>query len=412
MPRALFPEVAEERFGGGAAVGWLYAAIAIGSVLGGLTSGWIGRVRRQGLALVLRGGRLGRSLVGAGRAGAQRCGWWCCCSRVGRRGRPGQRGLPAVDPADLRAGRDARPAAGRVHGGGRRRPAPGRPAGRCDGRGLGRRRSPGSAAASPPPCSRSCSRWRSPRCSGTGPPATDPARRRTRYRRPHEHASLRPTPAVRDTVDHRGRRPRGRRGRGRRWAAGLPGRRGRRLDGYAEDEICPGCAGQILAPWPNRIRDGRYTFGGESLPAGADRAGPAQRDPRAGQLGRAGAWSSGPPDAVTRRVRPAAAARATRGRCGCAPGGRSAPTGCGPTTRRPTSAATAVPVRASPSTRTCSCPASPSTTCSLQVPAPQPAAGRRPAAADRRGPGGRQRVRLHRAAPRSARPCSTPRSAT
>jgi MFS family permease len=53
MPRALFPEVAEDRFGGGSAVGWLFAAIAIGSVLGGLTSGWIGRVRRQGLALVL-----------------------------------------------------------------------------------------------------------------------------------------------------------------------------------------------------------------------------------------------------------------------------------------------------------------------------------------------------------------------
>ena len=52
LPRALFPEVADERFGGGAAVGWLFSAIAIGSVLGGLTSGWIGRVRRQGLALV------------------------------------------------------------------------------------------------------------------------------------------------------------------------------------------------------------------------------------------------------------------------------------------------------------------------------------------------------------------------
>jgi len=53
MPRALFPEVAEDRFGGGSAVGWLFAAIAIGSVLGGLTSGWIGRVKRQGLALVI-----------------------------------------------------------------------------------------------------------------------------------------------------------------------------------------------------------------------------------------------------------------------------------------------------------------------------------------------------------------------
>jgi MFS family permease len=53
MPRALFPETAQEHFGGGAAVGWLYSAIAIGSVAGGLTSGWIGRVRRQGVALVV-----------------------------------------------------------------------------------------------------------------------------------------------------------------------------------------------------------------------------------------------------------------------------------------------------------------------------------------------------------------------
>jgi MFS family permease len=53
LPRALFPEVGETRFGGGAAVGWLYASIAIGSVAGGLFSGWIGRVRRQGLALVV-----------------------------------------------------------------------------------------------------------------------------------------------------------------------------------------------------------------------------------------------------------------------------------------------------------------------------------------------------------------------
>ena len=34
------------------------------------------------------------------------------------------------------------------------------------------------------------------------------------------------------------------------------------VDSYAEGELCPGCAGQVLAPWPNRIRDGRYTFGG------------------------------------------------------------------------------------------------------------------------------------------------------
>jgi MFS family permease len=49
MPRALFPEVADDRFHG--VVGPLYAAIAIGSIIAGLSSGWIGRVRRQGVAL-------------------------------------------------------------------------------------------------------------------------------------------------------------------------------------------------------------------------------------------------------------------------------------------------------------------------------------------------------------------------
>ena len=49
MPRALFPEAAAVRFHGG--VGLLYASIAIGSILAGLFSGWIGRIRRQGMAL-------------------------------------------------------------------------------------------------------------------------------------------------------------------------------------------------------------------------------------------------------------------------------------------------------------------------------------------------------------------------
>ena len=53
MPRALFPEIAVDRFHDVGAVGWLFAAVAIGSVLAGLASGWIGRVRRQGLALIL-----------------------------------------------------------------------------------------------------------------------------------------------------------------------------------------------------------------------------------------------------------------------------------------------------------------------------------------------------------------------
>ncbi|MFN2451393.1 MAG: aldose 1-epimerase family protein [Candidatus Dormibacteria bacterium] len=30
------------------------------------------------------------------------------------------------------------------------------------------------------------------------------------------------------------------------------------LDGYGEHEICAGARGQLLVPWPNRVRDGRY----------------------------------------------------------------------------------------------------------------------------------------------------------
>ncbi|WP_148614946.1 aldose 1-epimerase family protein [Nocardioides rubriscoriae] len=37
------------------------------------------------------------------------------------------------------------------------------------------------------------------------------------------------------------------------------------LDGFGEDEMSPGGRGQLLMPWPNRIRDGRYTFDGREL---------------------------------------------------------------------------------------------------------------------------------------------------
>jgi len=50
MPRALFPALAIDRYGLGAGfVGVLYAAPAAGALLGGLTSAWLARVRRQGL---------------------------------------------------------------------------------------------------------------------------------------------------------------------------------------------------------------------------------------------------------------------------------------------------------------------------------------------------------------------------
>ncbi|GLW92957.1 MFS transporter [Actinokineospora globicatena] len=57
MPRALFPEMAERTFGdppgGGAALGWLYAAIPIGSAIFGLFSGAFARIRRQGAVITV-----------------------------------------------------------------------------------------------------------------------------------------------------------------------------------------------------------------------------------------------------------------------------------------------------------------------------------------------------------------------
>jgi MFS family permease len=65
MPRALFPETAAE-LGSRGAVGWLYAAIAIGAVVAGLSSGWIGRVGRQGVALVVAVIAWGLAVAAAG----------------------------------------------------------------------------------------------------------------------------------------------------------------------------------------------------------------------------------------------------------------------------------------------------------------------------------------------------------
>jgi aldose 1-epimerase len=35
------------------------------------------------------------------------------------------------------------------------------------------------------------------------------------------------------------------------------------LDGYGRDEMCSGGRGQLLVPWPNRVRDGSFEFGSE-----------------------------------------------------------------------------------------------------------------------------------------------------
>jgi MFS family permease len=56
MPRALFPQVAHQSFGGptegGLAFAVLFAGIPAGAVLGGILSGWVSGVRRQGRAVI------------------------------------------------------------------------------------------------------------------------------------------------------------------------------------------------------------------------------------------------------------------------------------------------------------------------------------------------------------------------
>lgn len=70
MPRALFPQVAHEAFGGPRAGGWalalLFAAIPAGAALGGVLSGWVSRVQRQGRAVVLAIAVWGGCVIGFG----------------------------------------------------------------------------------------------------------------------------------------------------------------------------------------------------------------------------------------------------------------------------------------------------------------------------------------------------------
>ncbi|MCA2224586.1 MFS transporter [Nonomuraea aurantiaca] len=69
LPRALIPQAVSERFDGSPiALGWLSAGMAIGAVLGALGSGWVGRVRRQGVALTVTIALWGLSVAAAGLA--------------------------------------------------------------------------------------------------------------------------------------------------------------------------------------------------------------------------------------------------------------------------------------------------------------------------------------------------------
>jgi MFS family permease len=70
MPRALFPQIAHQSFAGpiegGTTMALLAAAIAGGAVAGGVFSGWLPRIRRQGLVVVVAIAVWGTAMVGFG----------------------------------------------------------------------------------------------------------------------------------------------------------------------------------------------------------------------------------------------------------------------------------------------------------------------------------------------------------
>ena len=67
LPRALFPALAATTFGGGATtVGLLYAAPGAGALIGAVTTGWVGRIRRPGLAVIIAVIVWGAAITGFG----------------------------------------------------------------------------------------------------------------------------------------------------------------------------------------------------------------------------------------------------------------------------------------------------------------------------------------------------------
>jgi MFS family permease len=68
-PQAVFPELSQTTFGGDAnSLGWLFAGVSIGSLLMGLTSGWVSRVDRQGAVVLAAIAVWGVAIIGFGLA--------------------------------------------------------------------------------------------------------------------------------------------------------------------------------------------------------------------------------------------------------------------------------------------------------------------------------------------------------
>ncbi|HWG27959.1 MAG TPA: MFS transporter [Actinospica sp.] len=67
LPRALFPQLADTTFAHQHfALGWLYAAIPLGSLVGGLLSGSFSRLKRHGLMTIIAVGCWGLAIIGFG----------------------------------------------------------------------------------------------------------------------------------------------------------------------------------------------------------------------------------------------------------------------------------------------------------------------------------------------------------
>jgi MFS family permease len=73
MPRALFPQMAHQSFGGpiegGTTMALLAAAMSAGAVVGGVFSGWFPRIKRHGFAVVVSVVVWGVAMIGFGLAG-------------------------------------------------------------------------------------------------------------------------------------------------------------------------------------------------------------------------------------------------------------------------------------------------------------------------------------------------------
>lgn len=67
MPKALYPELGDRVFGGGAtSVGLLFSAMGVGALLAALLGGWMSRARRHGLAVAVAASAWGLAIVGLG----------------------------------------------------------------------------------------------------------------------------------------------------------------------------------------------------------------------------------------------------------------------------------------------------------------------------------------------------------